>query len=35
VHLSGPRGVVTPLVYHDDHLHVRLSPRRVNEQVAG
>jgi murein endopeptidase len=28
-------GVVTPLVYHDDHLHVRLSPRRVNRPVAG
>ena len=26
VRLSGRRGVVTPLVYHDDHLHVRLSP---------
>jgi murein endopeptidase len=35
VRLSGRRGVVTPLVYHDDHLHVRLSPRRVNEPVAG
>ena len=35
VHLSGPRNVVTPLVYHDDHLHVRLSARRVNEPVAG
>ena len=35
VHLSGRRGVVTPLVYHDDHLHVRLSPRRVNDPVAG
>jgi murein endopeptidase len=35
VGLSGPRGIVTPLVYHDDHLHVRLSPRRVNEPVAG
>jgi len=35
VRLSGRRNVVTPLVYHDDHLHVRLSPRRVNEPVAG
>jgi murein endopeptidase len=35
VRLSGPRSIVTPLVYHDDHLHVRLSPRRVNEPVAG
>lgn len=35
VHLSGRRNVVTPLVYHDDHLHVRLSPRRLNEPVAG
>ena len=35
VRLSGRRSVVTPLVYHDDHLHVRLSPRRVNEPVAG
>ena len=35
VHLSGRRGVVTPLVYHDDHLHVRLSPRRVNRPVTG
>ena len=35
VRLSGRRGVVTPLVYHDDHLHVRLSPRRVNQPVAG
>jgi murein endopeptidase len=35
VRLSGRRGVVSPLVYHDDHLHVRLSPRRVNEPVAG
>jgi murein endopeptidase len=35
VHLSGRRGVVIPLVYHDDHLHVRLSPRRVNRPVAG
>ena len=35
VHLSGRRSVVTPLVYHDDHLHVRLSPRRVNGPVVG
>ncbi|MDQ5833513.1 MAG: penicillin-insensitive murein endopeptidase [Actinomycetota bacterium] len=35
VRLSGRRGVVTPLVYHDDHLHVRLSASRVNEPVAG
>jgi murein endopeptidase len=35
VHLSGRRNVVTPLVYHDDHLHVRLSPRRVNGPVVG
>jgi murein endopeptidase len=35
VRLSGRRGVVTPLIYHDDHLHVRLSPRRVNDPVAG
>jgi murein endopeptidase len=35
LHLSGRRNVVTPLVYHDDHLHVRLSPRRVNGPVAG
>ena len=35
VRLSGRRNVVTPLVYHDDHLHVRLSPRRVNEPVVG
>jgi murein endopeptidase len=33
--LRGRRGVVTPLVYHDDHLHVRLSPVRVNRPVAG
>jgi murein endopeptidase len=33
--LSGRRGVVSKLVYHDDHLHVRLSPLRVNEPVAG
>jgi hypothetical protein len=24
-----------PLIHHDDHLHVRLSPRRVNRAVAG
>jgi murein endopeptidase len=35
VRLSGRRNVVTPLVYHDDHLHVRLSPRRVNDPVVG
>jgi murein endopeptidase len=35
VRLSGRRGKVVPLVYHDDHLHVRLSPRRMNEPVAG
>ena len=35
VRLSGRRNVVRRLVYHDDHLHVRLSPRRVNEPVAG
>ena len=35
VRLSGPRAIVTPLVYHDDHLHVRLSPRHVNEPVTG
>ena len=35
VRLSGRRGVVLPLVYHDDHLHVRLSPRHVNEPVTG
>ena len=33
--LHGPRRVVSPLVYHDDHLHVRLSPRRMNRPVAG
>jgi murein endopeptidase len=35
VRLKGPRGVVVPLVHHDDHLHVRLPPRRVNRPVAG
>ena len=35
VRLSGRSGVVIPLVYHDDHLHVRLSARRVNDPVAG
>jgi murein endopeptidase len=25
--LHGPRGVVVPLVHHDDHLHVRIPPR--------
>ena len=24
LHLRGRRGVVAPLIYHDDHLHVRL-----------
>ncbi len=24
--LRGPRGVVQPLVYHDDHMHVRIRP---------
>ena len=33
--LKGRRRVVSPLVYHDDHLHVRLSPRRMNLPVAG
>jgi len=33
--LRGPRKVVIPLIHHDDHLHVRLSPRRVNRAVAG
>jgi hypothetical protein len=33
--LHGPRRIVSPLVYHDDHLHVRLSPRRMNRPVAG
>jgi murein endopeptidase len=27
LHLKGPRKVVVPLVYHDDHLHVRLTLR--------
>jgi murein endopeptidase len=35
VRLSGRRSVVTPLVHHDDHLHVRLSPSRVNEPLLG
>ena len=26
---------LAPLIHHDDHLHVRLSPRRVNRAVAG
>jgi murein endopeptidase len=26
--LRGPSGIVAPLVYHDDHLHVRLRPTR-------
>jgi murein endopeptidase len=33
--LHGPRRIVAPLVYHDDHLHVRLSARRMNRPVAG
>jgi murein endopeptidase len=33
--LHGRRRVVSKLIYHDDHLHVRLSPLRVNEPVAG
>ena len=33
--LRGRRGVVTPLIYHDDHLHVRFSPDRLNDPVAG
>jgi murein endopeptidase len=33
--LHGPRRIVSKLVYHDDHLHVRLSARRVNRPVAG
>ena len=33
--LRGPRRVVMPLVHHDDHLHVRLSPHRVNLPVPG
>ncbi len=33
--LHGPRNIVSKLVYHDDHLHVRLSARRVNRPVAG
>jgi hypothetical protein len=24
--LRGPRGVVIPLVYHDEHMHVRIRP---------
>jgi murein endopeptidase len=35
VALRGRRGVVSPLVYHDDHLHVRLSPRGLNLPVPG
>ena len=37
VRLSGRRGVVTPLVYHDDHLHVRLSasPRESPRRGVG
>ena len=26
VRLHGPRRIVTPLIYHDDHLHVRYAP---------
>jgi murein endopeptidase len=33
--LRARRGVVSPLVYHDDHLHVRLSARGVNRPVPG
>jgi murein endopeptidase len=33
--LHGPRNVVIPLIHHDDHLHVRLAPRRVNRPVVG
>jgi murein endopeptidase len=33
--LRGPRRIVTKLVYHDDHLHVRLSARGVNRPVPG
>ena len=29
LHLRGPRGIVVPLVHHDDHVHVRIAnPRR-------
>ena len=35
VRLSGRRKIVTPLVHHDDHLHVRLSARRVNQPLPG
>ncbi len=33
--LSGPPGIVVPLVHHDDHMHVRLFPteRRVRQRV--
>ena len=24
LHLTGPKNVVIPLIYHDDHLHVRV-----------
>jgi len=24
LHLKGPKNVVVPLIYHDDHLHVRI-----------
>jgi murein endopeptidase len=33
--LRGPRRIVTPLIYHDDHLHVRLSPRGLNPLLPG
>jgi murein endopeptidase len=26
LHLTGPPSVVVPLIYHDDHLHVRIAP---------
>jgi murein endopeptidase len=26
LHLDGPRRIVAPLIYHDDHLHVRYAP---------
>jgi murein endopeptidase len=26
LHLRGPRRIVTPLIHHDDHLHVRYAP---------
>ncbi len=27
LHLKGPKNVVVPLIYHDDHMHVRISQR--------